>query len=211
VKSINVITQAVAAPNATKSAASAGTFSVTVSDTDTSSSGSTGTPTQTLTRAAVQQITLTWQAEDPDGDKLVYNVYFRADDETQWKLLKGATHDNVLSFDADVLADGKYYFRVTASDSEANPPAWARDAQLVSAPVMIDNTPPVLKIGPVRYANGTAHIQFEAADAASALRRCEYALDAQSWIPVEAADGVIDSLHETFNLELTKLPPGEHL
>ena len=40
---------------------------------------------------------------------------------------------------------------------------------------------------------GSAHVEFEAVDAASPLRRCEYSLDAASWVPVQAADGVIDS------------------
>ena len=44
-----------------------------------------------------------------------------------------------------------------------------------------------------------------------ALRRCEYSLDAGDWIPVEAADGVIDSLREKFALDLANLKPGEHL
>ena len=95
---------------------------MTVTDSDAPAT-SAGTPTQTLPRAAAQQITLTWQAEDPDGDRLVYNVYFRGEDETQWKLLRSNTHDNSITFDADVLADGKYFFRVVASDREANPPA----------------------------------------------------------------------------------------
>jgi hypothetical protein len=56
-----------------------------------------------------------------------------------------------------------------------------------------------------------ATIEFEAVDAASPLRRCEYSLNAAGWIPVEAADGVIDSLRERFVLELRNLPPGEHL
>jgi hypothetical protein len=69
----------------------------------------------------------------------------------------------------------------------------------------------VVTIGVVRHSGGAAHIEFEAADAASPLRRCEYSLDAASWVPVEAADGVIDSLREKFVLDLTGLPPGEHL
>jgi hypothetical protein len=214
VKSINVVTQSVAAPQTARPAANSpsSAYSVTVSDTgDVTSSVAAGTPTQTLPRAAAQQITVAWQAEDPDGDRLVYNVYFRGEDETQWKLLRGNTHDNSISFDADVLADGKYFFRVVASDREANPPATAREGQLVSAPVMIDNTPPVVTIGVVRRSGGAAHIEFEAADAASPLRRCEYSLDAASWVPVEAADGVIDSLREKFVLDLTDLAPGEHL
>jgi hypothetical protein len=63
----------------------------------------------------------------------------------------------------------------------------------------------------VRSSGGTAHIEWEASDAASPLRRCEYSLDANTWVPVEAADGVIDSLREKFVLDLTGLSPGEHL
>ena len=214
VKSINVITQSVAASQTARQAANSysAPYSVTVSDTgDVNTAAPAGTPTQTLPRAALQQITVTWQAEDPDGDRLVYAAYFRGEGETQWKLLRGDTHENSVTFDADALADGKYFFRVVASDREANPPPTAREAQLVSAPVMIDNTPPVVTIGVVRHSGGAAHIEFEAADAASALRRCEYSLDAASWVPVAAADGVIDSLREKFVLDLTGLAPGEHL
>ena len=213
VKGISVDTTSVAAQGAAKSAAaSTAAYSVTVTDSgDVSTSSGAGTPTQTLPRSSSQQITISWQAEDPDNDRLVYNVYFRSEDATQWMVLKSGTHDTSLTFDADIMADGKYFFRVVASDREANPPPSAREAQMTSAPIMIDNTPPIVTIGPVRYAAGTAHVEFEAADAASALRRCEYSLDAASWVPVAAGDGVIDSLRERFTLDLTGLAPGEHL
>ena len=76
---------------------------------------------------------------------------------------------------------------------------------------MIDNTPPVVTVTLSRYTNGAAHIEWEAVDGASGLRRCEYSLDAGDWIPVEAADGVIDSLREKFTLDLSDLKAGEHL
>jgi len=126
-------------------------------------------------------------------------------------LLKSGLHENSITFDGDILADGKYFFRVVTSDREANPPPSARDAQLTSAPVMIDNTPPTVTIGPVRNVNGTAHVEFEAVDAASPLRHCEYSLDAASWVPVQSVDGVIDSMRERFALDLPGLSPGEHL
>jgi len=214
-KSVNVTTQAAPTAQASKSAAASTTsaYTVTVSDSgDVSSSNSpAGTSTQTLPRASTQQITISWQAEDPDGDRLVYTVYFRSEDATQWMILKSAVHDTSLTFDGDILADGKYFFRVVASDREANPPASAREAQMTSSPILIDNTPPVVTVGTVRFANGTAHVEFEAADAASPLRHCEYSLDAAGWIPVEAADGVIDSLREKFVLDLTGLSAAEHL
>lgn len=214
IRSINVITQSAPAAQATKAATTGSTaaFSVTVSDTgETSSSTSAGTPTQTLPRAATQQITVSWQAEDPDNDRLVYNVYFRSEDATQWMSLKSGMRENAITFDGDILADGKYFFRVVASDREANPPPTAREAQLTSAPVMIDNTPPIVTMGSVRNSGGTAHIEFDAVDGASALRRCEYSLDAASWVPMQAVDGVIDSLREHFALDLSGLAPGEHL
>jgi hypothetical protein len=210
VKSINVIAQAAAVSQTTgKSSAINSTYTVTVTDTD--SSTSSGTATQTLPRASAQQITVTWVAEDPDNDRLVYNLYFRGEDESQWKVLRTNMHDTSLTFDADVLADGKYFFRVVASDREANPPASAREATLISSPVMIDNTPPVLTMGTVRRDGANAHVEWEAADAASSLRHCEYSLDANAWTPMEAADGVIDSPREKFVLDLSNLTPGEHL
>jgi len=208
VKTISVITQA--APTVQAKAATSGTaaYSVTVSDADTSGSG---TPTQTLNRAAAQQITITWIAEDPDGDRLVYALYFRGEEETQWKLLRANMHENSITFDADVFADGKYFFRVVASDRETNPPASAREATLISSPMMVDNTPPLVSMGETRRNGVTAHVEWESADSASPLRRCEYSLDATGWVPVDAADGVIDSLREKFTLDLSGLTPGEHL
>jgi hypothetical protein len=213
VKSINVVAQSAAlGRNVTSgSAQSSSPYSITVTDTADSPATSAGTPTQTLTRASSDQISISWQAEDPDGDRLVYDLYFRGEDETQWKLLKSATHDNSLTMEAQVFADGRYFFKVVASDREANPPSVARDAQLISSPVLIDNTPPVVTFGTVRREGTTAHAEFEGVDAASPLRRAEYSLDAASWIPLEAVGGVIDSLRERFTLDLSGLTPGEHL
>jgi sugar lactone lactonase YvrE len=208
-KSVNIVSQAVASQ--ARQSVSSANYSVTVTDTGDASSNSGGTATQTLPRAFTQQVTISWQADDPDGDRLVYNVDFRGEGEMQWKVLKSATHETSLSFDASILADGKYYFRVIASDRESNPPNTARQAILDSNPVMIDNTPPLVTMGAFHFANGAAHVEWEAVDATSPLRRCEYSLDAGDWIPVQAADGIIDSLREKFSLDLADLKAGEHL
>jgi len=190
----------------------AAVYSITVTDTgDAPPAMSTGTPTQTPSRAASQQINISWQGEDPDGDRLVYSLWFRGEGEHEWKLLKANTHESAFSVDGDALADGKYFFRVVASDREVNAPGVAREAELVSSPVLIDNTPPVVKAGaPRRTANGL-EVDFEAADAASPLRRCEYSLDAGVWTPLESLDGVIDSQREKFVVHLGQLSPGEHV
>ncbi len=196
----------------TSSAGSSAAYSITVSDTgDAGPSTSTGTPTQTLSRAASQQLALSWQAEDPDGDRLVYTVYFRGEGEHEWKLLKANLHETSFTLDGDTLADGRYFFRVVASDRESNPPDAARDAELISSPVLIDNTPPVITVASQELKNGVLDVVFSGADAASALRRCEYSLDAGGWAPMQAEDGVIDSPMERFHLHLENVTAGEHM
>ena len=48
-------------------------------------------------------------------------------------------------------------------------------------------------------------IPIQAVDAASPLRRAEYSIDAGAWMPLDAADGVIDSKQETFRVRLDAL------
>jgi hypothetical protein len=214
VRSISVATQAAPGSQTARPASTqtASAYSITVTDTgDPAPSTSTGTPTQTLAHAAGQQIIVTWQADDPDNDRLVYHSYFRGEGENEWKLIKSAEHDASVTFDSDIFADGKYYFRVVASDREANPPSSAREGELISAPVMIDNTPPAVRITAARRTGAGAHIEVEASDAASPLRRAEYSLDATGWAPVEASDGVVDSLKESFAVDIPSVAPGERL
>ncbi len=215
VKSITAtmsLTASAAKSTGTSSAGSTAAYSITVTDTgDAGPASSTGTPTQTLSRAASQQLTLTWQAEDPDTDRLVYTIYFRGEGERDWKLLKANVHELSMAVDGDTLADGRYFFRVVASDREANPADVAREAELISSPVLIDNTPPAITVTSQQLRAGVLDVLFSGADSASALRRCEYSLDAGSWTPVQSEDGVIDSPMEKFHLRLENLAAGEHM
>jgi sugar lactone lactonase YvrE len=214
VKSITVTPQWVAPPaKPAPPAAAANAISMTVTDTPDAAvtQTSAGSPTQPLARAANQVLNIAWQAEDAEGDRLVYALHFRGDGERDWKLLKSGIHETTFQLDGDVLADGRYLFRVTASDREANAPAAAREGELAGGAVLIDNTPPVITAGEVRRAGAALELDFEASDATSPLRRAEYSLDAGPWIPLEAADGVIDSHHETFRLRMPDVAPGEHV
>ncbi len=215
IRSITALTQAsaVTASGSSKGGASSTpSFSVTVTDTgDPGTATSTGTATQTLSRAQGQQLMLSWQADDPDGDRLVYQVDFRGDGESTWKSLRRNLHENTLLIDGDALADGKYLFRVAASDRESNAGASARDAELVSSPVLIDNTAPVVKVASSKRVGTAADIEFAATDSASALRRAEWSVDAGPWTAVAPVDGVLDSETEQFRLHIADLPAGEHV
>jgi hypothetical protein len=213
VRSINVTTQAAAVTSSQKTPVASSTtaaYSITVTDTGESSVAA-GTPTQTLTHGAGSQIQVTWQADDPDGDRLVYSLYFRGEDEKEWKLLRANMSENSMLLDGDILADGRYFFRVVASDRPSNAVNVAREDALVSSTVLIDNTPPVVTLGPPRRTDDHLEVDADVVDQTSPLRRFEYALDAGPWIPVEAADGVTDSPREQFHIAIDKLRPGEHL
>ena len=217
VRSITVTPQWVAAPQKSSAASSqsgAGSaFSVTVTDSGDSGPATTsGTPTQQINRGGGLQLFLSWQADDPDNDRLVYTLQVRGEDEREWKTLKSELTDNSFSLDADSLADGRYRFRVTASDRPSNPPSQAREADLESAPVLLDQTPPQVTLAePRRTSQGALNIEVEAVDALSPVRRAEVSIDAGPWRPMECADGVADSLRERFLVSLPALTAGEHL
>ena len=214
VKSVTVTTQLVASGAARPAAQPqpATAYSITVTDTgEAGTTTSAGTPTQNLARAGAVQIQVSWQAEDPDGDRLVYALYFRGEDEREWKLLKSNLAESTYTLDGDSLADGRYLFRVVASDSPANPPGTAREAELVSSPTLIDQTPPVVTFGAPKRSGSRLEIEVEAVDAASPLRRAEYSLDAAPWVPMAPLDGILDSPRERFLLQLENVPHGEHL
>ena len=207
VHSITVLSNSQPAATNTKAAsAAAAAYSITVTDTgDAGPATSTGTQIQTITRAASQNLIVTWQADDPDGDKLVYSLFFRGEGERDWKPLKLNIHENSFTIDGDALADGRYSFRVTASDREVNAPGL--EAELESSPVLIDNTPPGIfwTLPPQNT------FEFSVTDATSTLKRCEYSIDAGPWIPISPVDGFLDSKSARFRLDLSARPPGEHV
>jgi hypothetical protein len=215
VKNITISTQFGAASSQARAAASpsvSSSYSITVTESgEVPPQTSAGTPTQSLTRSSVRQMQVTWQAEDPDNDRLDFRLEFRGEGEREWKMVKENLRESSLILDSDTLADGRYMFRVTASDAPDNTAGTARTAEFVSAPVLVDNTPPLITTGAPRRTGERVEVEFDVTDAASSLRRAEYSVDAGFWMPAEAADGIFDSQHEQVRVRVEKLPAGEHL
>lgn len=212
VRSISV--NSVAATGSAKSSSqssSSSAYSVTVTDTGDAPASSGNTQTQTLPRQNAAQTQVSWQADDPDGDKLIYSLYFKGEAESSWKLLKKDIYDNTTLLDQDSLADGKYLFRVVASDRPSNDVRYAQQSELVSMTFIIDNTPPTVTLSPPVRKDGGVDLAISAQDQTTALRRCEYSVDAGPWQPLEAEDGITDSPRENFRVHLDTLANGEHL
>src|SRR5215468_4747636 len=152
-----------------------------------------------------------WTATDKNQDTLTFDIYYRADNERTWKLLKRDLEDNFYSISSDTLPDGTYVVRVVANDAPSNPPDLALRGEMSSRPFTIDNTPPVVTMTLDRMENRKARVAIEAADQTSTLTQAEVAIDTGDWRPVFPKDGIIDSKSESFSYLSGELTPGEHV
>jgi sugar lactone lactonase YvrE len=150
-----------------------------------------------------------WLASDPNGDSLVYKIEIRGVNETEWKPLKDKVTDKYLSWDSTAFPDGEYRLRVTASDSPSNPPAEAMEAQTVSDPFLIENTPPAISnLSAVRN-GGKLQVKWHAADALSNITKAEYSLDGGDWTVVAPVTRLSDAPQLDYDLPVDA-GPGEH-
>ena len=150
-----------------------------------------------------------WGASDPNGDDLVYSVYYRGADESQWKLMEKDLTDSFFSWDATSLADGTYLLRVVAEDSPSNPEGAFLSAERLSDPFDVDNNPP--QISPIQAAvsGSSLKLEFEVADSFSDVGEVFYSVNAREWELLPPADGFTDSRREAYRLELKSLETGE--
>ena len=156
-------------------------------------------------------VTLSWQADDPNNDALVYSLYVKATDEEEWHLLKDKIRQTSYTIDPSTLADGKYVAKLVASDEDSNPPDMARKAEMLSAPFWVDNTPPQVRVLRQTATAEAGEVVFEVEDAISPLRSAETSLDGKEWKDLLSDDGIVDSRKETFTVRVTHLTAGEHV
>jgi hypothetical protein len=144
--------------------------------------------------------TLIWKADDENDDELVYDVLYRREDETGWKVLRHAMKESILVWDTTTVPNGTYLVRVVASDSPSNPAGTALAGELDSVALEIDNTPPVIVVQGVRFANNRTTITFDVKDDHSAISRVEFSSDGQQWRGIFPTDGVADSRSEHYEI-----------
>jgi hypothetical protein len=155
---------------------------------------------------------LQWQAEDRNGDQLLYSVYYRSVGETTFHLLKDELRDNFFSVDGAALGDGSYVFKVVATDAPENSLGQALTGDRVSEPVDVDGTPPVVRAEgqPQAGPDGRAHVRFNVEDASGRVRRADVSVDSGEWRAVFPEDGIADGPRETYVLDVPLEGAGEH-
>ena len=162
------------------------------------------------TRAHSPTLKLRWKMENPDGDELVYKLWFRHEGDSVWRPLAGPDPLAKPEYDwtTDSVADGRYVIRVWASDEKVTASGRALDHAFESPPFLVDNgKPEVLGLA----ARGDT-VTGRAHDAASVISAIEYAVDGGEWRPAQVDDGLADERDETFTIRLPKsTTPGPHI
>jgi len=156
-----------------------------------------------------------WSAHDDNDDDLKYAVYFRAENQKEWLLLKDNLDQRFYSWDTTAMPDGAYYLKIVASDAPSNPPELTLTTERESERFEVDNTPPVIgKIEAKRSAEqsqGASYdFQFAASDPGSSIEKAQYSVDGGDWILVAPEGGISDAKTETFSFTVRKLSAGEH-
>lgn len=174
-----------------------------------------GIPSVTVPPRRVYQrgaTSLQWTAEDRNGDKLTYDVFYREIGETNFKILRADLAEPFIAIDGQSLADGRYIFQIVAKDILSNPAMLALKGDKTTEPIDIDNTAPIVTaVDAPRIANDKYFVTFDATDAASFVNRAEYSLNGGEWKSLYSDDGISDSPRERYTVAIPYKDPGEYV
>lgn len=145
-----------------------------------------------------------WYAYDEDDDNLKYALYFRFADDPVWRLLKDNLSQNSLKISTRLFPDGKYYFRVIATDLPSNNRQNALTAVRDSTQQLFDSTPPVISKVQSTVKGDKIIITGKATDALSVIRKIKFTINAISWFSVTPLDSVYDSKSERFRITISR-------
>ncbi|MFH1905834.1 MAG: hypothetical protein ABIL11_00355 [Chloroflexota bacterium] len=84
-------------------------------------------------------VTISWQANDADGDVLLSTLFYSANGGLTWQVLGTDLPVNSLTVDSQELPGGESRFLLIVNDG-------MNEVEVVSAPIMVPNRPPVVVI-----------------------------------------------------------------
>jgi hypothetical protein len=144
--------------------------------------------------------TVSWKAEDPNGDALRYTVELERRDGLRLPV-RERLETSQLSVDTTAVPDGLYRFVVAAEDTPSNPDEPERAGD-VSAWFEVDNTPPELRL---ERSGDEWRVQVRDT---GGLTSAEWSRDGERWRALAPADGVLDGPEESFRFPAAE---GRHL
>ncbi|MEQ1948521.1 MAG: hypothetical protein ABL995_15120 [Bryobacteraceae bacterium] len=166
-----------------------------------SSSSDSSSPSLTWVKG---QIGARWAASDENGDTMQYKIEIRGEGETTWKLLRDGVRERYYSWDSTAFPDGKYYVRITATDSPSNPPDQALSGTRDGDRFLIDNSAPEIS-GLTGTVNGTKiDVRFHAKDAWTVVEKAEYSVNGGEWKVAEPTTRLADSEEHDYRFQVER-------
>lgn len=148
------------------------------------------------------------KAGDQNGDKLRIEIAFRELGDAGWITMADKHTSPKYIWDTRSVADGTYELRITASDDPTNAADQALSSARVSAPVVVDNTAPVVKLK-ARAVGGKIVVTGAVEDATSRIAAIQYSVNSQDdWKALSPVDGICDADAEKLNFEIKDVQPG---
>jgi hypothetical protein len=158
-------------------------------------------------------VSVSWDAEDSNGDALEYTLYFRSvgSSSAPWILLKDKLDDTSYEWNTRAVGDGRYELKIVASDAAANPINEGRSGSRVSDPINVDNTAPLIGEIKATPLEGSAGLGARVVDRTSSVAFVDYSVDSSTdWQAVLPADKIADSPEETYEFVVGGLSAGDH-
>jgi outer membrane protein assembly factor BamB len=156
-------------------------------------------------------ITLNWDFDNPDGDRLRYRLFYRREGQSSFLPIlteQEQLEKNEYRWETLPVPDGYYRVRVEASDELTTPEPQVRRSDALSAPILVDNRAP--QVEELRVEGGL--LKGKVSDALGPIAQLEVAFDGAPFRPMHPKDGLLDTAQESFELPLPgKLGAGAHI
>jgi hypothetical protein len=164
---------------------------------------------------------ISWEAEDPNNDRLEFHLEYKSIDESKWKDLKRDVKEvNEFYWNINRIPDGYYQAKVIACDELDNPLEFALKEEIESDTFLIDNTRPlVLDLKTVIESDAidshgshsyTISVSGTAKDGMCNITDIQYSIDSGDWQTAFPEDKIFDSTEETFLLTIPYISSDEH-
>ena len=145
-----------------------------------------------------------WHGSDPNGDSLLYNLYYRLSGETVYSTFVNNLKTTYVVFDANTMPEAIYDFKVEATDKLDNSVSTALAKNFEVYNIKYDNIPPNVIDFNVVKSDASHKVTFTVVDKLSIIKSVKFATSsASSWSFLAPDDGIVDSRIETFTLDFS--------
>jgi hypothetical protein len=161
-----------------------------------------------LAKGGAQRL-ITWEANDPNSDKLEYRLALKEESSVTWQDISGSAPLTEAKFTLPVgqLPDGRYQLRLTVSDAPSNFDA-PLTAYRTSPIFVINNGRP--EIRDMLFDPATRKLTAKVTDKLSIISELYIAVDGSEWRSISPVDGILDEKREDVRIILPGITAGRH-